>query len=109
MRNLVLPILLVAALSASSAAMAAGYSTGGTMAAPAAPTAHTVAAPVHLKLTRGTIKALDAKACTVTLASKHVYEFGPKCDFSKLKVGEKVTIKWAPKGKMRDAMSIASR
>jgi len=113
MRNLVLPLLLVAALSASSGAMAASYGSGGTMAAPAtpAPAAHapTVVAPMHLKTARGTIKLIDAKACTITLTSKNVYQFGPNCDFSKLKVGEKVSLKWAPKGKVRDGMSIASR
>ena len=45
----------------------------------------------------GAIKALDAKACTVTLDNSTVYHFDAKCDFSKLKVGEKVTITWAAK------------
>jgi len=111
MRNLVLPHLLVAALSASSGAMAAGYGAGGTMAAPPAPAVHApaVVAPMHLKIARGTIKLIDAKACTITLTSRNVYQFEPKCDFSKLKVGERVSLKWATKGKVRDAMSIASR
>lgn len=108
MRNFVLPVLLVAALSASSGVMAAGYGSGGTMVAPAAH-APTVAARAHFKTARGTVKLLDAKACTVTLTSKNVYQFGPRCDFSKLKVGERVSIKWAPSGKVRDAMSIATR
>lgn len=113
MRNLVLPVLLVAALSASSAAMAAGYGSSSPMVAPmhTAPTVHApmVMTPIHLKLARGTIKLIDAKACTVTLTSRNVYQFGPRCDFSKLKVGERVTIKWAPKGKLRDATLIAAR
>ena len=111
MRNFVLPVLLVAALSASSGVMAAGYGSGGTMVAHATPAAHapTVAARVHFKTARGTVKLLDAKACTVTLTSKNVYQFGPRCDFSKLKVGERVSIKWAPSGKVRDAISIATR
>lgn len=111
MRNLVLPVLLVAALSASSGVMAAGY--GGAMVAPKspAPAAHTlaVATPIHLKTARGIVKLIDAKACTVTLTSRNVYQFEPKCDFSRLKVGERVTIKWEPKGKLRDATLIAAR
>lgn len=114
MRNLVLPVLLVAALSASSGVMAAGYGSGATIVAPAmhAPAAHTlrpVVTPIHFKTARGTLKLIDAKACTITLTSRNVYQFGPKCDFSKLKVGERVTIKWAPKGKLRDATLIAAR
>lgn len=118
MRNFVLPLLLAVALGVSPAAMAAtyggGYSQGGggTAVAPApASAAHApaVAAPIHLKTTRGTIKLIDAKACTITLISKSVYQFGPKCDFTKLKVGEKVAIKWAPKGKIHNATSIAAR
>jgi len=113
MRKLVLPLLLVAALGPSSGVMAAGYGSSGTMAAPAmhAPPTHTlaVATPIHLKLARGTIKLIDAKACTITLTSRNVYQFGPSCDFAKLKVGERVSIKWAPKGKLRDATLIAAR
>ena len=45
----------------------------------------------------GAIKALDAKACTVTLDNSTVYHFDAKCDFSKLKVGEKVSITWTAK------------
>jgi Cu/Ag efflux protein CusF len=114
MRNLVLPLLLVAALGASSGVMAAGYgSSSGTMAAPTTPApmaqAPAMAAPMHFRTARGTIKLIDAKACLVTLTSRNVYQFEPKCDFSKLKVGERVSIKWEPKGKVRDAMAIASR
>jgi|GEM_PF-2105600 len=113
MRKLVLPLLLIAALGASSGAIAAGYGSGGTMAAPTSPVpvvhAPAVAMPVHFKLARGTIKLIDAKACTVTLTSRNVYQFEPKCDFSRLKVGERVSIKWLAKGKLRDASTIASR
>jgi Cu/Ag efflux protein CusF len=45
----------------------------------------------------GKIKTLDAKACTVTLDNSTVYHFDAKCDFSKLKVGEKVAITWTSK------------
>ncbi|WP_439600540.1 hypothetical protein [Devosia sp.] len=113
MRNLVLPLLLVAALGASSGVMAAGYGSSGTMAAPTTPApaaqAPVAMAPMHLRTARGTIKLIDAKACLVTLTSRNAYQFEPKCDFSKLKIGERVSIKWEPKGKVRDAMSIASR
>ena len=48
-------------------------------------------------MAEGGTKALDAKACTVTLDNSTVYHFDAKCDFSKLKVGEKVAITWEAK------------
>lgn len=75
MRNFVMPLIVVAAAGFASVAMAAA----------AAPTT-----------TTGTIKSLDAKACTVTLDAT-VYHFDPKCDFSKLTVGEKVAVTWTAK------------
>lgn len=87
MRNLFLPIVLVASLGASVA-----------MAATAAPT-----------ITNGQIKSMDAKACTVALANdKNVYQFPAKCDFSKLKAGEKVAITWTLNGKVYDASKIVA-
>lgn len=71
MRKLIVPFLIVASLGATSVAMAATPTT-----------------------TNGAIKSLDAKACTVTLDNKTMYQFAPKCDFSKLSVGEKVAITW---------------
>jgi hypothetical protein len=75
MRKIILPLFTIAALSVSSAAMA--Y------------TDHT---------TTGAIKALDTKACTVTLDNKdvfHVVLMGKaKCDLSAWKVGEKVKVTW---------------
>jgi Cu/Ag efflux protein CusF len=56
----------------------------------------------------GAIKALDAKACTVTLDNSTVYHFDAKCDFSKLKVGEKVAITWAAKDNADWASKIAA-
>lgn len=82
MRNFVLPLLLVASLGASSVAMAADTTT------------------------QGVIKSMDAKACTVTLADASVYQFAPKCDFTKLSAGEKVSITWAAKGKVNEATAI---
>lgn len=55
----------------------------------------------------GPIKTLDAKGCNITLGSaKAVYNFGKTCDFSKLKVGEKVTITYTMKGKVFAASAI---
>lgn len=55
----------------------------------------------------GAIKTLDAKGCNVTLGTaKTVYNFGKTCDFSKLKVGEKVTITYTMNGKVYAASAI---
>lgn len=81
MRKLTIALALVAGL-ASTAAMAAATTT------------------------TGAIKAMDAKACTVTLDSGSVYYFGTKCDFSKLKAGEKVAITWTAKAGKNDASKI---
>ncbi len=67
MRKIMLPALVAVSLVASTAAFAADQTA------------------------TGAITSLDAKACTVTLG-KTVYQFAEKCDFSKLKTGEKVTI-----------------
>ena len=75
MRKLVMPLLVTVAMVASSAAMAATMN----------------------QTTTGVIKALDTKACTVTLDdSKDVFHvhFKKTCDLSKLKVGEKVKVTW---------------
>ena len=68
MNKFVLPLALIASLAAGSAAFAA--------------TDHTVT---------GIIKKLDAKACTVEVG-KTTYHFAKGCDFSALKVGEKVSV-----------------
>jgi hypothetical protein len=73
MRKFALSLALLAATGLASGAMAADSTT------------------------TGKIKALDAKACTVTLDTSTVYHFEPKCDFAKFKVGEKVAITWATK------------
>jgi len=84
MRKFILPLLLVASVGASSAALAATS------------TAH------------GKIHSLDAKACTVTLDDKKVYSFAPKCDFSKLKAGEQVSITYEMSGKENKATAITA-
>ena len=68
MRKFVLPLALLATMASGSIAFAA--------------TDHT---------TTGTLKAIDAKACTVTV-DKTVYHFAKGCDFSAFKVGEKVAV-----------------
>jgi hypothetical protein len=70
------------------------------------------AAPAAMAATattaNGAIKSMDATACTVTLDSGAVYKFAPKCDFSKLKVGEKVVVTFTAKGAENDATAIAA-
>ena len=84
MRKFILPMLLLVSFGATSVAMAA----------PAAVT--------------GMISSMDAKACTVTLADKNVYQFPAKCDFSSLKAGEKVSIMSSMVGKVNQATTIAA-
>lgn len=84
MNKLILPFVLVAAIGASSGAMAAGT------------------------VTKGVVKSFDTKACTVTLVDKSVYSFGNKCDFSKIKAAEKVTITWTMKGKVKLASQLVA-
>lgn len=84
MRKFLIPLMLVASVGVSSVALAAPS------------TAH------------GAIQSMDTKACTVTLADKTVYQFAPKCDFTKLKVGENVAITWTLNGKVNQATAIAA-
>jgi len=81
MRKIVVSALVVASLALSSAAMAAATTA------------------------TGAITAMDAKACTVTV-DKAVYQFPAKCDFSKLKAGEKVTVTFEVKAGKNDATKI---
>ena len=102
MRKLALPLLIVAALSTSSAMAATTTTT------PAPKTTTTTTTPAAPTTTTGTISKLSTKACTVTLDKKTTYYFAAKCDFSALKVGEKVTITWTAKGKKDMASAIAA-
>ena len=77
------PILITTSLLLASTALAAAPSTA-----------------------TGVIAAMDAKACTVTLVDKNVYQFAPKCDFSKLKAAEKVMITFTVAGKVNTATAI---
>jgi len=94
MRKLALPLMIVAALSASSAMAAT---------TPAKPAPKPAPAPT---VTDGVIKAINAKAETVTLDNKTVYYFPAKFDLSKVKVGDKVAITWTAKGKKDMASKI---
>ena len=100
MRKLALPLMIDAALGATSA-MAATAPAKPAMATPA------VAAPAPT-VTNGTIKAINAKAETVTLDNKTVYYFPAKVDLSKVKVGEKGAITWTAKGKKDMASAIVA-
>ena len=82
MRKLVLPLILVASLGASSFAMAA------------------------VSTTEGVIKSLDAKAMTLTLNSGTVYHLAKAIDISKLKAGAKVKVTWDKVGTVDEASAV---
>jgi Cu/Ag efflux protein CusF len=82
MRNVVLPIIVVASLGLSSMAMAAT----------AAPT-----------VTEGTIKALDSKAMTLTLSDGSLYKLAASIKLASLKIGEKVKVTWTRMGTIDEA------
>jgi hypothetical protein len=54
----------------------------------------------------GTIKAVDAKAMTVTLEDGTVYTFPASVKLDGFKVGEKVTISWEMKGTAHEGSAI---
>jgi hypothetical protein len=54
----------------------------------------------------GAVAALDTTKCVVVLDDKTAYQFGPHCDFSKLRVGEKVAIIWRARGNAREAVQV---
>ena len=58
------------------------------------------------KTTTGAISALDPARCTVTLDDKSAYQFGTRCDFSKLKVGETIVIIWRQNGGSRQGVQV---
>ena len=69
-----------------------------TLAAPALASATTT--------TKGTIKQLDTTACTVTLSDNTTYQFGKRCNFSKLKLGEQIAIVWKQADAKRQAVQV---
>ena len=85
MRKTIFPtITLVAALVTAGAAMAAP------------------------SVTMGTIKALDAKAHTVTLADGTTYQLPKDFKAEGFKPGEKVKITWEMKGKAHEASAMTA-
>jgi Cu/Ag efflux protein CusF len=105
MHKFLLPLILVASLGTSSLAFAA---TTATTAAKPATAMSTMAPKPTWTTTDGTIKAIDAKACTITLDNKAVYHFVAKCDFSKLTAGEKVAVTWQTKHKLHWANKVVA-
>jgi maltose-binding protein MalE len=87
MRKFVLPLILVASLGVSSMAMAATASA---------------------TTTEGTIKALDAKAMTLTLNDGSVYGLAKTIKVASLKVGEKVKVTWSKIGKIDEASAVVA-
>ena len=56
--------------------------------------------------TKGAIKQLDTTACTVTLSDNTTYQFGKRCNFGKLKLGEQIAIVWKQAGTTRSAVQV---
>ena len=69
-----------------------------TLAAPALASATTT--------TKGTIKQLDTTARTVTLSDNTTYQFGKRCNFGKLKLGEQIAIVWKQSDAKRQAVQV---
>jgi len=86
LRNFALPLVLVAALSASSLAFAATPST-----------------------VEGTIKAIDAKADTITLDNGAVYHLAKTIKIAEFKIGEKVKITFEKMGTDLDASAVVAQ
>jgi len=82
MRKLVLPLVLIASLGASSLAMAAGQTA------------------------EGTIKAIDSKAMTLTLSDGSIYKLPAKFKVADLKAGEKVKVTWDKMGTANEASAV---
>ncbi len=59
-------------------------------------------------VTLGTIKALDAKTHTVTLADGSVYQLPKGFKAEAFKAGEKVKITWEMKGKAHEASTMTA-
>ena len=58
--------------------------------------------------TTGTIKAIDAKAYSVTLADGTVYLLPKTFKLADFKIGEKVKLHWDMMGTARDATTMAA-
>lgn len=79
MRSKILPLVLIAGMTFGGAAFAAATDTAGT------------------------IKAIDAKAMTVTLEDGTTYQLPAGFKLDAFKVGEKVSVSWEAKGALKDA------
>ena len=105
-----LPLALIATV------MMAGASFAGTTAAVTAPATAAVAAPAKAAVkavaktteTKGVIKAIDAKAHTVTLEDGTVFHVQSHVKIADLKVGESVSVTSKTKGKMNIATAIVA-
>lgn len=82
MRSKILPLVLIAGVAFGGAAFAAATDTAGT------------------------IKSIDAKAMTVTLADGTTYHLPAGFKLGAFKVGEKVSVTWEAKGALKDAMAM---
>lgn len=83
MRKLALPLVIAAALAASSGAYAAAPSS-----------------------VEGVIKAVNVKADTLTLMSGSVFKLHKGLKIAAYKVGEKVKITWTKAGKVYEATAV---
>ena len=91
MHKLLISLVTIASLGASSAGMA---------------TAKTVAAAPMT--TTGAVKSVDAKLCVVTIKNMGIFLFGKKCNLSKIAAEEWVTITWTKSGNSRVATKIVA-
>lgn len=99
MRNILIPAALALIVGTSGMAFAAG--TAAPIAKPAAVSA--MAAPQSVA---STVKSIDLKAHTLTLANGISYVLPPTFKDPGLKVGQKVNVKWQMNGKAYDATSV---
>lgn len=83
MRKLALPLVIVAAIAASSGAYAA--------------------TPASVE---GVIKTINVKADTITLKSGSVFKLHKGLKIAAFKVGEKVKITWHKAGKVYEATAV---
>ena len=82
MRSKILPLVLVASMSFGAVAFAASTET------------------------KGTIKAIDEKAMTVTLEDGTSYHLPAGFKLADLKVGEKVIVAWEAKGDLKEVAGV---
>lgn len=59
--------------------------------------------------TKGTVKAIDEKAMTVTLDDGTAYHLPAGFKAADLKVGEKVVVSWEAEGDVKEASAVKAR